>query len=229
MSVTVVLADEHRLFRAGLTRLLESRGISVVAETESGAECLKLAHRLRPTVLLVSLTLADQSGLEVVHSLRTVDADLPILALAPNWSLLSYHSVLRAGASAMVSKENDARMVIAAIETVVSTRPVRRPGLERKERYISLRQLRILRGLTAGHTNEQIAMGLNFSRSTIKAELRKLFETFGTLDRSQLINSAAQHGFVSPISAIRPSVPMKSLRARPRAPISKANFIVPQV
>lgn len=193
----VVLADEHRLFRAGLARLLASRGIEVVGETDSGAECLKLATRLRPSVLVVSLTLADQSGLEAVHSLRELGLGIPVLALAPNWSKLSYHSVLRAGASAMVSKENDAHRLIAAIESVVARPLLNLSSWRNKERYISLRQLRILRELTAGRTNEEIASGLNYSRSTIKAELRSLFETFGTLDRSQLINSAAQQGFVS--------------------------------
>ncbi|MBX3171292.1 MAG: response regulator transcription factor [Candidatus Eremiobacteraeota bacterium] len=196
MRITVVLADEHRLFLAGLARLLSSQGISVVGETESGVECLELARRLRPSVLVVSLTLSDQSGLEVVHSLRKFDVRLPVLALAPNWSQLSYHSVIRAGATAMVSKENDAHQLIAAIESVL-IQPSGFRKLRRKERYISLRQLRILRGLTAGRTNEEIAIRLNYSASTIKAELRELFETFGTMDRSQLINSAAQQGFVS--------------------------------
>lgn len=193
----VVLADEHRLFRAGLARLLASRGIEVVGETDSGVECLKLARSLRPSVLVVSLTLADQSGLEVVHSLRELSLEVRVLALAPTWSQLSYHSVLRAGASAMVSKENDAHQVIAAIEACVERPLLSLRSWRNKERYISLRQLRILRGLTAGQTNEEIASRLNYSCSTIKADLRELFHTFGTLDRNQLITSAAQQGFVS--------------------------------
>ena len=197
MSVTVVLADEHRLFRAGLARVLESRGISVVGETESGAECLKLARRWRSSLLVVSLTLADQSGLEVIHNLREFDTLMPVLALSPNWSKLSYHSAIRAGASAMVSKENDAHQLVAAIEACVDQPTVSLRSTRHKERYLSVRQLRILRGLTVGRTNEEIAVGLNYSCSTVKAELRELFATFGTLDRSQLINSAAQQGFVS--------------------------------
>ncbi|MBS2035186.1 response regulator transcription factor [bacterium] len=191
----VVLADEHRLFRAGLARLLTGQGFSVVAETDSGSHCLELIQSLQPSLLLLSLNLMDQSGLEVLHSLRQLDQQLPVLALTPNWSQLSYHSLMRAGASAMISKENDAHQLMAAIQAVVS-QPAPMRSTRRKERYISLRQMRILRGMTQGQTNQEIAAHLHYSCSTIKAELRELFQTFGTLDRSQLINSAAQQGLV---------------------------------
>ncbi|MFN8611530.1 MAG: response regulator transcription factor [Vulcanimicrobiota bacterium] len=193
--LSLVLADEHRLFRAGLARLLSVRGISVVGETDSGARCLELVQSLQPSLLLISLSLNDQCGLEVVHSVRQHTPRLPILALTPNWSQLTYHTVMRAGASAMISKENDPHQLLEAIQAVV-LQPAPVVPRRRQDRYISLRQMRILRGLTRGQTNEEIATGLNYSRSTIKAELRELFASFETLDRNQLITSAARHGLV---------------------------------
>lgn len=68
--------------------------------------------------------------------------------------------------------------------------------LRRQEKFISVRHVQILKALTGGSTNEQIAQSLYLSRSTIKAELRQLFDTFAPQDRSQLISQAAQHGLI---------------------------------
>lgn len=196
MPITAVLADEHNLFRAGLVRLLQSHAIYTLAETQSGEEALELVSQKRPQIAIISLTLAGQTGLEVIHALRTHDRDLPILALSPNYSQLAWQSALRAGASSLFSKNQDIQQFVQLIQDLAQ-QP--RPDLRkqrRKEKYISLRQLRILKALTSGHTNEEIARNLSFSRSTIKAEIRQLFDTFATQDRSQLVSQAAKHGLI---------------------------------
>lgn len=193
---TAVLADEHTLFRAGLARLLQSQGIQVLAETHSGEKTFELVAQHRPTLAIISLMLVDQSGLEVIHGLRKYDANLPLLALAPGYSQLTQQSAMRAGASALVSKNHDIHQLVQTLQ-ILAQQP--RPSLRqqrRKEKFISLRQLRILRALTSGHTNEEIARNLNFSRSTIKAELRQLFDAFATQDRGQLVSQAAHHGLI---------------------------------
>lgn len=194
--VTAVLADEHRLFRAGLVRLLQSQGIQTLAETHSGEETPELVRRHRPGLAIISLTLGDPSGLEVLHVLRKFDPNLPLLALAPTFSQLTQQSALRAGANALISKNHDIHQLVQTLHILAQQV---RPSLRlqrRKDKFISLRQLRILKALTSGHTNEEIARHLNFSRSTIKAELRQLFETFATQDRSQLVSQAAHHGLI---------------------------------
>ncbi|ODT78702.1 hypothetical protein ABS71_01640 [bacterium SCN 62-11] len=190
--LSVVLADEHNLVRAGLARLLQSQGIHILGEASSAEQTLEVVSKSRPGLVMVSLTL----GLELIHSLRQIRPDLPLLVLAPNYSQLALHSALRAGANMLLSKNHDIHQVLQAVHILAQQT---RPHLHlqrRKEKFISLRQLRILKALTSGHTNEQIARRLNFSRSTIKAELRQLFETFSTQDRGQLISQAAHHGLI---------------------------------
>lgn len=196
LPITAILADEHNLFRAGLLQLLQSHAILTVAETHSGEEAVELFRQKRPQIAIISLTLSDQTGLEVIHALRTHDGELPILALSPNDSKLAQHSALRAGASAMISKNHDVHQLVQSIQDLAQRPRPNLRQLRRKDKYISMRQLRILRALTSGHTNEQIARDLSFSCSTIKAEIRDLFETFATQDRSQLVSQAAQHGII---------------------------------
>ena len=199
--ITAVLADEHALFRAGLARLLQTQSIQVVAETHLGVQTVELVHKKRPQLAMISLTLVDHSGLEVIHSLRQAYPHLALLALAPTYSQLVQHSATRAGANAVVSKTHDLHQLVQTIQ-ILAQQPRTNPRLQRRqEKFISLRQLRILRALTSGNTNEQIARSLNFSRSTIKAELRQLFDTFATQDRGQLVSQAARHGLigVSPV------------------------------
>lgn len=191
-ALSVVLADEHHLVRAGLARLLHSQGVHTLTETHSPEQTLEAVRERRPGLVILSLTL----GLELVHSLRQLEPELPLLVLAPHFSQLAQHSALRAGANMLLSKDHDIHQLLQAIH-VLAQQP--RPGLRqqrRKDKFISLRQLKILKALTAGHTNEQIAQRLNFSRSTIKAEIRQLFEAFSTQDRSQLVSQAAQHGLI---------------------------------
>lgn len=194
--VTAVLADEHTLFRAGLVRLLQSQGIQTLAETDSGRFALELIEKHRPTLVILSLTLADPSGLEVVYALRKRHANLPVVALALVDSPLARQSAFRAGANALVSKNHDLHQLLQALHSLAQQPRAGVRLQRRQEKFISLRQLQILRALTAGHTNEQIARALNFSRSTVKAELRQMFDAFATQDRSQLISQAAHHGLI---------------------------------
>lgn len=199
--IRLLLADEHRLFLAGLTRLLSDQGLRVVGQTDCGAECLRQVQQLQPSALLLSLNLRDQSGLEVLHALRQFDQHLPVLVLAPVWSNLSFHSAVRAGANSMVSKEHDPHQLLAALKgTVLGPRCLSKS--RQKQHSLSLRQLRILGGLRHGQTNEEIATSLSYSRSTIKAELRGLFETFGSQDRNHLVNCAVKQGLVGPLPQV---------------------------
>jgi len=190
--IRVVLADEHTLFRTGLCLLLREHGIDVVGDTNSGRTTLDLVANHAPDVVVVGLTLVDQSGIEAIHALRAAEVVVPILALAPFASELVRQSALQAGASGIVTKADDIREMVTAIHGK-SAKPMQK---RRKDRYISLRQIKILRGLTAGRTNDEIAQSLSLSRSSIKGELRSLFNTFATQDRSELIGRAASHGLI---------------------------------
>ena len=190
--LSVLLADEHNLVRSGLARLLQGQGLQILAESHSADQTLEIVARQSPGLVILSLTM----GLELIHSLRQLDPRLPLLVLAPTYSSLARQSALRAGANMLLSKNHDIHQLLQAIHILAQqTRPTLRQH-RRNEKFISLRQLRILRALTSGHTNEQIARRLHFSRSTIKAELRQLFDTFATQDRSQLVSQAARHGLI---------------------------------
>lgn len=182
------------MFRVGLARLLQSQGILTLGETHSAETTFELVGRYHPHLAIISLSLADQSGLEVIDALRQAHPNMALLAMSSSHSELARQSALRAGANLLVSKTQDLQQLVQAIRHLAEPP---RPGLQRRKgRYVSLRQIRILRALTSGHTNEEIAHHLNFSRSTIKAELRSLFETFATQDRSQLISKAAFLGLI---------------------------------
>lgn len=191
-AITAVLADEHNLVRAGLARLLQTQGIEILAQTDQAEATLKMVGLHGPSLVILSLSL----GLELIYSLRKEFPNLPLLVLSPNFSRVAQQSALRAGANVLLSKNHDIHQLVQAIHLLAEQPRPRMIQQRRQEKFISIRQLRILRALTAGHTNEQIARRLNFSRSTIKAELRQLFDTFAIQDRNQLISQAAHHGLI---------------------------------
>ena len=76
-----LLIDDHALFRAGLSGLLERRGIEVVASVGSGEEGIGILHSLSPDIILLDLRMPERSGLDVLDALSTEQSDVPVVIL----------------------------------------------------------------------------------------------------------------------------------------------------
>ena len=79
--VSVLIADDHALFRDGLRSMLESRGVDVIGEARNGREAVDQAKRLRPDIVLMDLQMPVMDGFECTARIRKTHPDLPILAL----------------------------------------------------------------------------------------------------------------------------------------------------
>ena len=180
--VTVVVADDHPVFRSGIRDALEKGGqIEVVGEASDGAEALKMVRRLRPDVLLLDMNMPETSGPEVAAALGD-DADAPrILALSAYNDSAYIHGLLDAGAAGYITKDQHPTAVREAVLAVhrgegrwfvpIPRKPeVLSPLTGREHEVLVL----MARGLDNGAIGERLRIAENTVRNHLAAVYSKL-------------------------------------------------------
>ena len=111
--ITVMLVDDHPVFRQGLRRVLESEDdLQVVAEVDDGLEALRLAGKLVPNVMLLDINLPGMNGLQVARSIKDTLLDIHIIILTAYHDDQQVFHAIRAGASAYFPKDVSPRRLI---------------------------------------------------------------------------------------------------------------------
>ncbi|NIV35124.1 MAG: response regulator, partial [Anaerolineae bacterium] len=117
--ITVMLVDDHPVFRQGLRRVLESEDdLDVIAEVDDGLEALRVAKQLAPDVILLDINLPGMNGLQVARSLKDTLMDISIIMLTAYHDDQQVFHAIRVGASAYFPKDVSPRRLIEAIRLV---------------------------------------------------------------------------------------------------------------
>jgi len=214
---TIVLADDHALMRAGLRRLLETRGQAVIGETGDGLEVTRLVNRLQPDILLLDLGLPGLHGLEVLRLVRSSVPTTKILVVS------AYHrsdyvvNALRSGASGYVLKGAEPDELMDAVLTVSRGGCYVSPSLEslaigiddadaHPDPYDSLspRQRQVLHLLAECLPNQDVADRLFISARTVESHRLFVMKRLGLRTRADLLLYALRRGIVTLDEAGRP-------------------------
>lgn len=116
----VFIVDDHAMFREGLRQLIEyDTRLTVCGDAPDAATALDGVRQSNPDVVIVDITLADSSGLDLVKSLRNEHEDLPVLVVSMHEESLYAERALRSGAMGYVMKNEPAKTVTAAIHSVL--------------------------------------------------------------------------------------------------------------
>jgi len=210
--ITVLLVDDHALVRQGVRAFLETQGdITVVAETGSGEEAVRLAAEHAPDVALVDLIMPGMDGVEATRRLTAQSPRTNVVVLT------SYHDdehifpAIRAGALSYILKEvgpdelADAVRKAAAGEAVlhprVAARVVREVhGARRDEpnvfHELSDRELEVLKLIAEGLSNTEISGRLFISEKTTKSHVSNILSKLHLADRTQAAVYAWRQGVV---------------------------------
>lgn len=117
---TIMLVEDHPIFRKGLASLINSNTmLKVVGEAQNSSEAVSLLKRVKPVMAIVDLKLGDEDGLELIKLLKSIWDDLIIIVLSMNDERYYAERALRAGARGYVMKEEAGSQVINAINTVM--------------------------------------------------------------------------------------------------------------
>jgi len=214
MTITVVVADDQALVRAGFLRLLESEpSIEVVGEAADGAAAVEIVTRLRPDVALLDIRMPTMDGIEATR--RIIASTSTRVVILTTFDLDEYvYDALRAGASGFLLKDAPPQQMVAAVAAAAAgdaliapavTRRllaefVRRPrpggdpalaGLTEREREVLVR-------LGRGLSNGEIAAEMYLGEATVKTHVSNVLGKLGLRDRTQAVVYAYETGLVQP-------------------------------
>ncbi|MGE0638863.1 MAG: response regulator [Thermoanaerobaculia bacterium] len=210
----LLIADDHALFRQSLSSLLVARGHEVVGHASDGREAVRLAHELRPEVVLMDLSMPNFDGLAAT---RLIAADLPeirVVILTASDDDQKLFDAIKSGAQGFILKNIDADAFFAQLEGVVHGEPALSPGLARRlmrefsgprekssgdPDALTDRETDVLTCLVDGVTsNRDLSVRLNVSENTIKFHMRNILDKLHLGNRAQVVAYALRHRLVDP-------------------------------
>ena len=199
-AVTVVLADDHPAFRAGIRGALEAGGrVEVVGEAADGAEALKLVRRLRPDVLLLDMNMPDVTGLDVAEALRE-DPDAPrVLALSAYNDSATIHGLLDAGVAGYITKDQHPTAVREAVLAVSRGEGRWFVPIPRRPESLSPltgREHEVLVAMARGLDNAEIADRLRIAENTVRNHLASVYSKLGVGSAREAVAWAWENGLV---------------------------------
>ncbi len=224
--IRVLLADDHDILRDGLRALLElSPDIVVVGEARTGREAVEEAERLRPTVVLMDISMPELDGVEATRRIRQAAPDVRVLFLTMHEAEEYFFRALQAGAAGYVIKRTASADLLAAVRAVArgesflspsvahalvteyserGGRPARTrapaAGAAAPDSYDTLtsREREVLQLVAEGYTNQEIADRLHLSVKTVQSHRAAVMEKLGLRDVTHLVRYAVRRGLVNP-------------------------------
>ena len=198
---TVIVVDDHELFRDGLAAVLKERAIQVVAEAALATDALDLAFQLRPDVVLMDLSMPGMSGIEATRRLTTATPPIRVVVLTVVASGQRVMDALLAGASGYLLKDAPIEQIVDGIsaaargESVLSppiaslvVRRLREPAETEPplpDLEFTERQLEVLELLARGISNQEIAKALFLSEHTVKNHVSSILLKLRVANRIQ--------------------------------------------
>ncbi len=212
--IRVVVVDEHDLIRAGFRGLISSEpGLEVVAEATNGAEALDLVRRHGPDVVLMDVHLPGLGGIEWARRMRACSQESRVVLVSSTCDADTVMEALRAGAHGFVLKDVERselldviRRVMAghhAIESTLATELLRRMADDTgrdnfpKPEPLTAREIEVLRLISNGSTNREIATRLICAVGTVKVHVEHIIAKLGAVDRTQAAVLAIEMGIIA--------------------------------
>lgn len=201
--LTLMIVDDHFVFRAGLKAVLSlRRDFQVVAEADTMQAAVEVHARHKPGVTIMDLRLPDGGGIEATRRIRETDATARILMLTTFDGDEDIHRALEAGACGYLLKSVPGPELLRAIEAAALggryIPPEVRRRLEERAAFGELtdREREVLPLVAKGLTNREVAEILKITEFTAKAHVRSLLAKLGAGDRTELVAIALQRGLL---------------------------------
>jgi DNA-binding NarL/FixJ family response regulator len=214
VTIRVLLADDQRVVRDGLTLLLGLLpGVEVLDAARDGAQAVELAERLRPDVVLMDLRMPRCDGVEATKLLRERCPSIKVIVLTTYADDRSVLDALRAGARGYLTKDAGAAQINDTLHRVTSGQAVIDPAVAEHvinaitpdERptpplpdALTPREIEVLTLIADGLSNTEIARQLVISEATVKSHINRLLSKTGVRDRAQAVGYAYRHGLTKP-------------------------------
>lgn len=211
MTIRLMLADDHRMLREGLSRSMREEGFDVVAEARNGAEAVQLATQVKPEVILMDVTMPELDGVEACRQIRDSlpDARIVMLTMHADQDVLA--NAIRAGASGYLVKDCSTNEIASAVRMAAAGDTALSPQLAatmlnevrrmdqpvpEQERVVTKREEEVLQLIADGCSTPEVAEKLFISQKTVKNHLASIYQKLDARDRTQAVLSAVRMGIV---------------------------------
>ena len=192
----MLVVDDHDVVHWGFRVLLaEQPWVERCVAARNAAEALALTQRFRPHVALVDLFLAQESGADLCQAIRSASPDTRVLLIS-GAGRMAPAAARAAGASGFISKESDAREVVAAVRAVGEGMTMFVLKTDQPEPMLTEREREVLQLLGGGATNREIAEQLYLSPYTVKEHTSALYRKLGARNRAEAVLRAQRIGLL---------------------------------
>lgn len=206
---SLVIADAHRLFVAGLSKLLASK-FRIISTVSDGRSLVEAAHRLRPDLILTELAMPLMNGLEAIHRIRRAMPSMRIVCISSNSDDDAIRECFQKGASGFIPKTASGAELVHGLHRVLhgdiylsqrlpqsaklfSDSVVATPD---EEVPLTERQIEVLQLLAEGKTMKEVAAVLNLTTRTVAFHKYRLMNTLNLNTNAAVVQYALQHRVV---------------------------------
>lgn len=188
--IRVLIADDHKMVREGLRRILEFDGeIQVIDEADNGEECIKKIRSSKPDIVLLDINMPVMNGIEALQEIRKKKLKTKVIILTVHNEIEYLLRAVDIGIDGYVLKDSDAHELIRAVTSVYEGDKFIQPSLipllnskliarnldaERLEQ-LSKREIEVLKLVAVGMFNKEIGVELGISERTVKKSSFKYF------------------------------------------------------
>lgn len=211
-SYRVILADDHRMFRHGVRRIIEDvSGITVVGEASDGLTLLKLLHRTTADLVILDISMPGMRGLEASKEIKTLYPNIKILILTMHRDMEYFRHAIAAGAVGFLLKEDADEALVTAIKTIemgeVFISPLlkedltdhlfQQPGKQEEGQInrLTTREKEVLKLIAEGKTSREIAHLFSISIRTVQHHRANMMKKLNIHKTADLVKFAIRRGY----------------------------------
>lgn len=211
-TIRVILADDHQLMREGLRSLFNDEPkMEVVAEAENGRDAVRLAHELRPDVVVMDIAMPELNGIEATRQIKAKLPEVKVVALSMHTDKRFVVEILRAGASAYLLKDSaflelkkaigevmtDHAFLSPAVTGAVIGNLLDKAGDASVLAELTGREREVMQLLAEGRSTREVADRLHLSVKTIDTHRHHMMQKLGISSIAELTKVAIREGLTT--------------------------------
>jgi len=209
--IRVLVADDHLVVREGISAIIARQpDIEVVGEAADGVEAVEKALELKPDVILMDLRMPVMDGASAMKQIRIQDKNVKFIVLTTYDTEEYVFQAIEAGAQAYLLKDALHDDLFRAIRDVFQGKSVIDPAIASRvlERFaemsrqittpdvLSDREIEVLKLMSHGASNKEIAVTLSVSESTVRTHIQSIFQKMGANNRTEAVIKAVNKGII---------------------------------
>jgi NarL family two-component system response regulator LiaR len=213
--IKIIVADDHTVLREGTRKILEEEpDMEVIAEAYDGEEAVRLATQLKPDIVLMDIAMPKLDGIDATRQIKHACPDVNVLILSAHDDDQFVFKLLQAGAAGYLLKTVHTQELISGVRAVHQGESVLHPTIARKvlsriamtsgrplnittPGELTEREIGLLKLMTRGLTNKEIAGELGLSIRTVQGHVAQIFNKIGVSSRTEAVVRGLQKGYIT--------------------------------